>query len=726
VQDKNILQFFKDLFGGVTTEDIIYFTEKLKTDREHQINVSNLESFLKQHKPDRTLFFTPNLFQPGTIQKYGKERLDNNVRMITCLFWDFDTFRIDHTYLKDRGFPTPTYWFRRGDRSHIYYIFKEPIPITSKLDPNAKKITKLLKIGQTLLGADPAPAHIGSVMRCPGTIHIKEGMKNPGYELPIREGNPEKYNLRDFDFILIAAGGGDAKKVETTEKRKKKTPVSEALSSREIKDLLLDSQNIITAGAGRSNALFRFGIRCRDWGLEEEEALKVGAQFNKLYCNPPEEKEIVEHQVSSAYKYASGPAGKFLSKSTEAALEEFRIDLHIGHCLRDWVYVQDNSTLRHLKKPIAYQADQIPTTLSFLTGMPIKISYVVGSRLIQVCDKMSFRPDLSARIWEDDHHITYFNSFAGLRTLKPTGDKIHVKRFRDHLKYLTRTDEEADHLEKYFAVSLCYPEKKIRHALVFVSPHHGTGKGSLEKLFETVLRSPTGHSYISRGDNQALKSGWNDFIDSNLITFFHEVTQDKYVATEHLKTWITETKIRINGKFTRNYETDNYTNFILTTNNIGALLIDMFDRKYYIVECREKPRDAAYYQALHESFVKGAGDIVEYLQTRKDELDIFAHAPMTDSKLLMQAQSKSEVVLLLDDMYESEDSIFEKEFSLKSLMDTAYMCASISVRGSITRKAVTRWLLARGFQHRQKRSGEDAGWKYYPPPKPKAKKSESA
>jgi hypothetical protein len=706
MHDKHILRFFTDLFGSVTSSDVVYFTEALKSANDAQAHPSKVIDFLKQYDPNKPLFFSPNLFQKGTIKEFGRKRLDHNIRAVTCLFWDFDTVRIDQKYLDERGFPIPTYWFRRGDRSHIYYIFNEPIYITNSIEPTAKKITRLLKYGQKILGADPMPTHLGSVMRAPGTIHVKKGVKSPGYEMPIRENAFRKYHIDDFNFILAAAGGEAAKSV-------KQSKHADGLTDSEIRTLLLDSQNIITAGTGRSNALFRFGIRCRDWGLEEAQALKVGAEFNQAFCKPPEDSEIVEHQIKSAYKYASGPAGKLLSKKTDVAIEEFRLDLHVGHSLKDWVYVQENATLHHLKKPITYQSDQIGTALSYLTGLPIKIGYVVGNRLIQICDKMSFRPDIKTRVWEDESRVAYFNSFAGLKTIKPSGNKSYVKIFCDHLRYLTRTEEEAEHLIKYLAVSLCRPHIKIKHAVLLVSPYQGTGKSSLEKLFRTVLQSPTGHSYVSQGDNSAIKHGYNEFIDSNLITFFHEIGQDKYAAMDNIKQWITEEKIRINGKFAKNYQTDNYTNFILSTNNINALPIDSYDRKFFIVECREKPKPAEYYVKLHEAFTKGAGDILEYLHTRKDELDVQVHAPMTDSKILMQAQSKSEVNILLDDLYESEEAFFKDPFTKKSLMDLAFMAAPVSVRNSITSKAISRWLLARGFQYKQKRNGEHKGWKYY-------------
>lgn len=713
MENKNVLQFFSDLFGNAEN-GIIYFTEELKKNRDAQVAPSRVLDYLKTVDPKKPLFFTPNLFQKGTIKEYGKGREDHNVRTITCLFWDFDSFRVTEDYLAERGFPSPSYIFRRGDRAHVYFIFEKPIEITSSLDPLAKKITKILKAGQKMTGADPAPCHIGSVLRVPGTAHIKKGVVGEGYEMPIRTTKPAKYKLSDFDFILQAAGE-PVQKEKTPKKRK------EGLGLDEIKNLLLDSHNIITAGGGRSNALFRFGIRCRDWDLNENEALEIAETFNELYCNPPESPEIVSHQIKSAYKYASGPTGKLLTKSADVAVDEFRVDLHVGYSLKDWVYVQENSTLHHLEKPITYQSDQIATALSYLTGLSIKIGYVVGNRLIQVCDKMSFRPDKNQRVWEENN-ITYFNTFAGLKKIEPTGDKIHVQRFLEHLEYLTSNAEEREHLINYIATALCYPEKKIRHAVLMVSPYEGTGKSSFQALFDTVLKSETGHSYVSQGNNSAIAKGYNEFIDSNLVTFFHDIGQDKYSVMDEVKTWITEERLRINGKYARNYVTDNYTNFFLSSNNINALPIGDFDRRFFIIECRQKPKSPSYYKDLKESFTVGAGDILKYLDSKKDRLDIYAPPPMTYSKKLMQAQSRSEVAILLDDLYESEDPIFDKEFALRDLVNLVYMAAPVSVRNSVSQKAIARWLIANGFQHKQKRTGDDKGWKYHPPAKDKEEK----
>lgn len=713
MENKGILQFFNELFGPSKDKDgVVYFTEELKKNRDAQVHPSRIHEYLTKFADSKPLFFTPNIFQKGTIKEYGKGREDHNVRVVTCLFWDFDSFRVTEDYLAERGFPPPTYIFRRGDRAHIYYIFETPIEITSSLDPLAKKITKILKTGQKMTGADPMPTHIGSVLRVPGTTHIKKGVVSEGYQMPFREGGIRKYKLRDFDFILKAAGETVAKKEKPTTKRK------DGLTEDEIKTLLLDSHNIITAGAGRSNALFRFGIRCRDWGLSEAEALEVASRFNESYCNPPETADIVSHQIKSAFKYASGPAGKLLTKTPELALDEFRVDLHVGYSLRDWVYVQENATLHHLEKPITYQSDQIATALSYLTGLQIKIGYVVGNRLIQVCDKMSFRPDIHERVWEQNN-ISYFNTFAGLKKIQPTGSKVHVTRFLDHLKYLTSNELEFEHLVNYIATAICYPEKKIRHAVLMVSPYEGTGKSSFQALFDTVLKSETGHCYVSQGNNSAIAKGYNEFIDSNLVTFFHDIGQDKYSVMDEVKTWITEERLRINGKYAKNYVTDNYTNFFLSSNNINALPIGDFDRRFFIIECRQKPKPPEYYKKLKESFTDGAGDILKFLETKKDNLDIYAPPPMTYSKKLMQAQSRSEVAILLDELYESEDPIFDKEFALKDLVNLVYMAAPVSVRNSVSQKAIARWLIANEFQHKQKRTGEDKGWKYHPPEKKK-------
>ena len=95
------------------------------------------------------------------ISYFGRNRTAKNARYIYALAFDLDEVgrkQIDaffgyHVYQKH--YPRPTYVVNSGGGVHLYYFFKEPIPMTPK-NQKALKILKFpvsveLKLGKTLL-----------------------------------------------------------------------------------------------------------------------------------------------------------------------------------------------------------------------------------------------------------------------------------------------------------------------------------------------------------------------------------------------------------------------------------------------------------------------------------------------------------------------------------------------------------------------------------------------
>lgn len=678
----------QDILFGL--EGVIIFTPDPSRGPAWQVPAESILGILDSIDPDRPLFFTPAAFKPGSVSPGGAGRTDRNVVSLSSLFFDFDERPFDPSVLREHGLPEPHYVFRRGSRAHVYYLI-EPISIDNH---NLADVNRILKTLAKALGADHAPAHVGTYLRMPGTAHVKNGVTSAGYELdPAFDGNMPRYHLRMFEDI--------AANIDARESKKNAKAETESPAADEIARALLRPRPVIGAGEGRSMALFHFGCRARDFGLTEERALELAEIFNAKYMAPPEPADIVAHQVSSAYRYAATPPGRYTAeKNWQKRLAE---DEHLSTSLRGWVYVMGSESLRAVNSRRAYTTQtQINNAICYMTGIHKPISYLLQHRLVRVVDAVAFRPGTEERIIEEDG-FTFLNTYQPVtppaKSKNAKQSKKYVEAFKEHIRLLTNDEREYNHLMDYIAVALTRPGTKIKHSILLVSDKRGLGKSMLQVLFESVLGR-----YVVSASNNDIAKGNNGWMDSVLACFVHETgVTDRFNVLSHLKTWITEPHIPVSDKYIRSYTIDNYCNFFFFSNAVNALPLDAEERRFYTIVNRKNRREPEYYRDLYEAFTQGAGDIFHFLLSREVEMNPDAPAPDTEGKSEMTRLSRSELFLMLDSLYEAGElyEVMDKPgFSVRRLHElVSFSSFGQGSRSIISQKQLSIWLRELGFDY---------------------------
>lgn len=679
--------FITALYAGAPEETDVIFAEKPRGAQTTCVSPKDVIDFLEQADPEKPLFLTPSTFVKNTVRGYGKGRLDKNVQTVTSLYFDFDAKRFELEQLTAHDLPAPSFVLRRGDRSHVYFLI-EPVSFTGLDDPGRDRVSRIMKNITELVGSDSSVAHVGTFLRVPYFVHVKEGETSEGYAVSKKESSKKRYRLDDFARFLPPE--------EKPEKKKKAGPVDI-----DVKALLLAPRPVIGQGEGRSLALFHFGGRCRDFGLTEDDAQALAVEFNLLYLNPPEHEPIVRHQIASSYTYAKGPAGRYLAEKPDRVAQVFSVDNHVTRSLKGWVYVLENETLRSMEGGRVYSTQkQIQNALHFLTGLSVSIGYILQNRLITVVDAVAFRPDNEEERFITKNGRTSFNTFtrptppAPCRTKKENA--AYVKTFLDHLRLLTTTDGEYEHLLDYITVSLTRPGIKIKHSIVLVSTREGLGKGLLHQLYKNCLGS-----MVSEASNKDLTNGNNAWMDSKLACFALDLNQSERFSTyDAMKTWITDSPIPISDKYLRSYPIDNFCNFFFFSNHPNALPPSAHDRRLFVIINNKSPESPEYYRRLYEAFTVGAGAIFEFLSLRSYSFDPEAPAPLTEGKKEMMRLARSEFFLFLDDLYETgklETILSGPAFSLTRLYDHVFFELGSKFKGHASQKQLVLWLKEQEF-----------------------------
>lgn len=633
------------------------------------------------HKIDfaQELFFSVASYKSGTVQKNGKGRSKTALAAIGILHFDFDKKRFDDParYFTGQGLPVPSWSFTRADRWHVYYLLDQPCTDFAGYEQTLKRLAKIVD-------ADVLPAHPAALMRVPYTAHKKKGKTGPGYQLG---------TMPRTRYPLSAFSGSSPAKVE-----KSVQPIR-GPSGAGLENILLKDRPKITSGGGRSQALYQFALRCRDFAVDEKSALGLVQKFNDLFCDPPEAASVVSHQTISAYRYAKHPPGRYLAEKPERMAVKFEEDCRIAELLTDFIYVAEAEILINAKSGLRYtKPGQIENAVCYATGVKTSLKYVLTFRLVSLRDRLAFRPEESQEF--DTAGVTFYNTFEPLAQIeKSKPRKTDAKIFEAHLRYLTNSEEEFEHLRKFLACALLNPGRKIKHALLLISTYEGIGKSVLQHLAEKILRTVSESSYVVSTSNTEVARGNNAWIESKFLTFVHELGQsEKFAVLDQLKNWITEPRVRISDKYVRSFEIENFCNFIFFSNAVNALPISATDRRFFIIVNRKKPQSTAYYETLLQTFDEGLYSIIAYLSAYADKLNVNAPPPVTESKIELRGYSKNELTIFLDECLHDSAyrEFFQAGFTIRSMAERIQDSAHASnVRFSQKQAAI--WLRENGF-----------------------------
>ena len=195
-------------------------------------------------------------------------------------------------------------------------------------------------------------------------------------------------------------------------------------------------------------------------------------------------------------------------------------------------------------------------------------------------------------------------------------------------------DECFEYLMDWLASIIQYPADKTGRGITIVlEGEHGIGKGYFGKSIGRLFGKA--YAYINF-DEYALKD-FNSTLENRLFCFFDEViwSHDRKKANL-VKSLITESRMEIRKMYTDSYGSNNYTRFILATNNEGegAYVERTDERRFLVLKVSNKYKNNnPYFEGLQKSLDEnGYQDLLYILANRDISKRRFEHIPLTEAK----------------------------------------------------------------------------------------------
>ena len=606
------------------------------------------------------------------------------------------------------GSPLPAWAKARADiictrdasHHHLYFCFAEGVT------RDEYKTTAARLIAATP-GADKAVSDPERVLRLPGFAYNKKGVSGDGYKIAFMRKKIDRLPIAEkFKWLLVAPQ--PAQQLSTVQGTPQ--PVAAPNAVAYLKNLYLKKEKL-APGEGRSRRLWFVGIDCHAWGVPLADALTLAAEINAAF-EPPETAAVVQHQIKSAYKYAKSDFGSLAARAVDATEAKQRAEKkaferasRVRDMFADWVYVHAAARFCDSKTGFALASkEQIEDYISARIGEPVNLRDLLSREALSRCDRMEFDPARDEQIFERDG-LRFFNAYAPPRIPAPRDDKhkkTAVRIFKEHVGYLTTSEEEEKHLLDYFAFCVQNKGRKVDWTPLLISKE-GVGKSAFYSLFSHIF----GEHNCATVDAENLLEGWTDFIAEKLFVVSHEVEMTEKQGLKKLKTLITEKRVRINAKYERKYETTNCANFLLLSNESNALRLSAESRRFFVIFSRAEPREKSYYRELFDAIENGAGWIEDYLLAR-DLKDFTPHgpAPKTEGLRILALASRGDGQAWLDERAERREGEFAKPFISAPAVAAEAVVAPGSVGKYVTQRAASAWLANNGFRPVKFRVGE--------------------
>lgn len=214
-------------------------------------------------------------------------------------------------------------------------------------------------------------------------------------------------------------------------------------------------------------------------------------------------------------------------------------------------------------------------------------------------------------------------------------------------------EEHRDHIAKWMAFTLRYPERKINHMLLLGS---GEGCGKDWLLYPLTMAMGENYDVIS---GEELLSDYHDYVLSTKYLHINEAElgdrREALAVSNKLKPLAAAPpeQLSVNQKGIKRIKVRNILNATMTTNSVMPLRLNGASRRFYACWSDFNPRDAQdnmkpewlKYWEEHWTWMKQGGwqYVVNYLMTQVDLSDFSPGAPppMTEFLRDIKEQSKS-------------------------------------------------------------------------------------
>jgi len=246
--------------------------------------------------------------------------------------------------------------------------------------------------------------------------------------------------------------------------------------------------------------------------------------------------------------------------------------------------------------------------------------------------RLTYRPGQNWLVNEDG--VSAVNTWRPSTLVLPKGEVTDLKigPWLDHMKYLIPDDRERAILLRWCAFMVQHPERKINWAILL-----GGGQGIGKDLAFQPLMKIMGAENIAQINAATIAGGYTDWAHGKKLVVVEEMHSfERKDTMNRLKPFIAAPpdELRINIKYTPQFQVPNILCMLLFTNLIDALGLEDDDRRFFVVWSDAKPESEGYYSRLVNWYENGGYEAVAGWLMKHDVSDFEAsgRAPATSAK----------------------------------------------------------------------------------------------
>lgn len=350
----------------------------------------------------------------------------------------------------------------------------------------------------------------------------------------------------------------------------------------------------------------------------------------------------------------------------------------------DVIFIAEQNQFFDRRKNIFYSADAYQNTYSHLDADARKEALQGG--MVSKVDRIDYAPKMPA-IFEE-RGITYGNSWCDVES--PQGTTGDVSPWLNHFDALGWGDYK-DHVVKWMAYTIQFPEHKINHMLIL-----GSGEGcGKDWLLTPLTNAMVGHERTIQGEELLEKH--NDYLMSVKYLNINETElgdrREAVAVSNKLKPLATAPplKLRVNPKGVKAVDIRNIVNCTMTTNSQQPIRLNGASRRFFALWTDVNPRDdqdvmtpewKAYWNACWDWMKNGGSDAVIYYLRNCVDLSNFNPSeapPVTDFLREIRESSKSPAEQTIESFIRAKQGAFMSDLmTSQEISDTLRMGSLIA------------------------------------------------
>jgi hypothetical protein len=204
--------------------------------------------------------------------------------------------------------------------------------------------------------------------------------------------------------------------------------------------------------------------------------------------------------------------------------------------------------------------------------------------------------------------------------------------WKEFVEYLIPDVQSRKWLDQWIGHMIQRPGTKMATYAILVGPQ-GVGKTMLALGVEAIL----GKENCAMVGQEDLESDFNSLWATKLFTAINEFHAHKKETGNKLKRIVTETSTRANKKYGAEYMIDSVTNYMITTNELGALKLDEDDRRAAVIDCSPlRKENEKFFEAVAEEIrLRPNGILGYYGEVDLTGFNPYGAAVRTDAKSAM-------------------------------------------------------------------------------------------